>query len=187
MHHRREHRVRAAERAEQERPGLAVALAAFGPDLLDARDVGAARRPTASTRRPAGAGSCRIRCATPQSRNASPPRSNAHGRGAARSSGHSLASGNRSATYSMMASESQTVTSPSISAGTLPERVKLRIRSLSAVPGIERDEDFLESDVAGAQRQPWPHRPRRIVLVADHELQGHQDILFARHSAEPAL
>ena len=41
MHHRREHGIRRAEGAEQKRPGLAVALAAFGPDLLNARDVGA--------------------------------------------------------------------------------------------------------------------------------------------------
>ena len=25
--------------------------------------------------------------------------------------------------------------------------------------GVERDEHFLEGDVVGAQRQPWPHRP----------------------------
>ena len=79
-----------------------------------------------------------------------------------------------SARYSMMASESQIVTSPSIRAGTLPAREKLRMRCLSAgSSGIERNEDLIEGDVVGAQRQPRPHRPRRIVLVADHEFQSH--------------
>src|SRR3984893_3054380 len=46
---------------------------------------------------------------------------------------------------------------------------------LLGIAGIERDENFLESNVACAQCQPRPHRPRRIVLVADHELQGHAE------------
>src|SRR5713101_3266769 len=40
-------------------------------------------------------------------------------------------------------------------------------------PGVERNEDFVEGNVVGPQRQPRPHRPRRVVLVADHELQSH--------------
>ena len=27
------------------------------------------------------------------------------------------------------------------------------------VVGVERDKDFVEGDVIGAQRKPWPHRP----------------------------
>ncbi|MBA7619265.1 hypothetical protein ES703_26603 [subsurface metagenome] len=51
-------------------------------------------------------------------------------------------------------------------------------------PGIERDERLLERDVAGAQRQPWPHRPGRIVLVADDELQSsHEGISFFGRSS----
>ena len=38
---------------------------------------------------------------------------------------------------------------------------------------VERNENLLERNVAGTQRKPRPHRPRRIVLVADHKLQGH--------------
>ena len=41
MHHRREHRIRAAEGAEQERSLLSVTPVAIGPDLLDARHIGA--------------------------------------------------------------------------------------------------------------------------------------------------
>ena len=41
MHHRRKHGVRAAEVSEQERPKFSVALAALGPDLLNAVDIGA--------------------------------------------------------------------------------------------------------------------------------------------------
>src|SRR3974390_1471510 len=41
--------------------------------------------------------------------------------------------------------------------------------------GIKRNEYFLEFYVVGAKRQPWPHRPRRIVPVADHELQRHSN------------
>src|SRR5665213_1659809 len=45
--------------------------------------------------------------------------------------------------------------------------------SLVGLAGIERDEDFLEGNMIGAQRQPGPHRPRRIILVADDKLQRH--------------
>src|SRR3982751_3262925 len=41
MHHRRKHGVRAAERAEQERSLLAITAIAIGPDLLNARHIGA--------------------------------------------------------------------------------------------------------------------------------------------------
>ena len=41
MHHRREHRIRAAKGAEQKGPLLSVAPVAIGPDLLDARHIGA--------------------------------------------------------------------------------------------------------------------------------------------------
>src|SRR5262252_6206624 len=44
---------------------------------------------------------------------------------------------------------------------------------LVVLPGIERDEDLLEGDMGGAHRQPWPHRPGGVVLVADNELQRH--------------
>jgi hypothetical protein len=44
-------------------------------------------------------------------------------------------------------------------------------------PGVERNEDFVEGNVVGPQRQPWPHRPRGVVLVADHELQSHLESL----------
>ena len=54
----------------------------------------------------------------------------------AQSSGHSRLCGNFSARYSMIESESHTVMSPSISAGTLPAREKLRIRSLSALSSV---------------------------------------------------
>ena len=40
MHHRCEHRVRAAERAEQERSFLAITAGAIGPDFLNARHIG---------------------------------------------------------------------------------------------------------------------------------------------------
>src|SRR5581483_4497669 len=50
------------------------------------------------------------------------------------SSGQSRLSGKRSAIYSMIASESHTVTSPSIKIGTLPARETPRIRCLSASP-----------------------------------------------------
>src|SRR5881392_1477050 len=43
------------------------------------------------------------------------------------------------------------------------------------VVGIERNEDLVEGDIAGAHREPRPHRPRRIVLVADHQLQTHRE------------
>src|SRR5260370_567815 len=46
---------------------------------------------------------------------------------------------------------------------------------LVGLAGIKRDENFVEGDVVSTQRQPRPHRPRRVVLVADHELQGHLD------------
>ena len=60
----------------------------------------------------------------------------------------------------MMASESHTVTSPSISAGTLPDAEKLEKSLLVGhVTGIERNEDLLESDVIGTQGEPRPHRP----------------------------
>ena len=102
----------------------------------------------------------------------------------ARSSGHSPASGNRSARYSMIASESQIVTSPSIRAGTLPARRETQDPVLvGRIVGIERNENLFERDVAGAQRQPRPHRPGRIVLVADHEFQSHlEGILFLARS-----
>jgi len=64
---------------------------------------------------------------------------------------HSRACGNRSAAYSTIASESQTVTSPSTSAGTLPDRVKPENTLLFGIRGVERDQDFLEGDVAGFQ------------------------------------
>src|ERR1700730_5072964 len=38
MHHGRKHRVRTAKGSEQERPELAIALAALDTDLLKARD-----------------------------------------------------------------------------------------------------------------------------------------------------
>ena len=81
-----------------------------------------AHRPTASLRRPGDAGSCRIRCAArmkPECISAEIERACAR---RARSSGHSRLCGNFSARYSMIDSESHTVTSPSTSAGTLPAR-----------------------------------------------------------------
>jgi hypothetical protein len=53
--------------------------------------------------------------------------------------------------------------------------------------GVERNEDFREGDAVGAQCQPWPHRPRRVVLVADHELQHIGKILLRWSSCHSAL
>src|SRR3981081_2492950 len=62
---------------------------------------------------------------------------------------------------------------------------------LIVITGIERNENFVERDVVGSERQPGPHRPRRIVLVADHELQSHaRRYLFplsSYHSPRQAL
>src|ERR1700747_8835 len=41
MHDRRKHGIRRTEGAEQKRPGFSVSLAALGPDLLNAVDIGA--------------------------------------------------------------------------------------------------------------------------------------------------
>src|SRR3954454_2180714 len=41
------------------------------------------------------------------------------------------------------------------------------------LPRVERDEDLIEINVVRAQRQPRPHRPGRVVLVAGHKRQSH--------------
>jgi hypothetical protein len=56
---------------------------------------------------------------------------------------------------------------------------------LVGITGIERDENFIEGDVIVSQRQPRPHRPRGIILVADYELQSHfeKSLLLIFHPA----
>src|ERR1700704_1588478 len=44
---------------------------------------------------------------------------------------------------------------------------------LGRLTGIKRDEHFLEFNIVGPQRQPWPHRPGRIVLVTYYKRQIH--------------
>ena len=41
------------------------------------------------------------------------------------------------------------------------------------VRSIERDDLFLERDVCHFHGKPWPQRPRRVIFIADDELQGH--------------
>src|SRR5216684_6790465 len=57
---------------------------------------------------------------------------------------------------------------------------------LVGITGIERDKNFIEGDIVGSQRQPRPHRPRRIVLVADDELQSHASPPFRLSSCHGA-
>src|SRR3569833_4477401 len=48
---------------------------------------------------------------------------------------------------------------------------------LLAAGQIERDDDFLERDAGGLHGDPRPQRPGGVVLVADHEGQGHAGLL----------
>src|SRR5204862_480550 len=49
-----------------------------------------------------------------------------------------------------------------------PGDARLEIR------GIERDHLFLEGNAGGLHGDPWPKRPRGIVLVADDEMKRHR-------------
>ena len=52
---------------------------------------------------------------------------------------------------------------------------------------IKRNDDLTERNVRAFQRHPWPHRPRRIILVADDESQSHCLALAAVSLSNPVF
>ena len=165
---RREHRVGDRERAEEERPVAPRARAALAPQ---SRARGG-RRPRSrgsscrrGTRAVTSIDMSRRRLAKPECISALTERASAR---AARSSGHSFASGKSSATYSQIASESQTTSSPWCSAGT---RATARApRWSSRQPGVSNGSTRSRNAMPACRsKSTRPQRPRREVLVAEDE------------------
>ena len=98
---------------------------------------------------------------------------------AAPSAGQTPRSGNVSATYSTIASESQTTTSPSISTGTWPTGEYLPTRALNA-GSLKLSFSSSNGMPEVREQQPRPQRPRRIVLVTDQQLHAADDSIRAR-------
>jgi len=57
-----------------------------------------------------------------------------------------------------------------------PGRRDIEKSLLVSRAGIERDQHFLERDAGALESNPWAHRPRRVVLVTDHQLQSHHPL-----------
>src|SRR5579863_2029877 len=190
MHHRREHGVRRTKGAEQERPGLAVARAALGPNFLNPPNIGARLgRQFDCPDRPmqvhpafvAQRGEARMHLGGNRPR-MRPLRRILRPQPLFRKPLDEVFDDSK-----RIPDRDVVIDQHRHFAGTREIEDPL----LVGFTGVERNEDLLERDVVGAKREPWPHRPRRIVLVADHKLQRHATPLLVQaalcHDVRPAF
>ena len=167
---RREHRIGDSARAKQELTLAAKARAQAAPELKQPLKIGARIAPANPARAPCGGGcSSTDRAAARQSPNAFRRRPNALRRASQRSAGQSerrLLGGPFADGEAVVDHESPIMQRRHAPARRHRARLRRSWRGRSP-PRPSGMHALLERNAAPFQRQPWPHRPGRIILVAD--------------------